>query len=105
MSTFCKGYPSDAAASHIHLLPRRRSRDIRHEAVGGFAGPVAPDAPVGTFGNRPHRRWQGNGAFAGAADAKRQGSFGDAKDVEVVRLADVRPAGTEARTDHLPSAA
>jgi hypothetical protein len=52
-------------------------RDVRREPVGGFAGPVAPNAPVGSFGNVRRRRWQGKGAFAGDPDRQRQGSFGD----------------------------
>ena len=51
--------------------------DVRREPVGGFAGPVAPPAPVGSFGNVRRMRWQGRGAFAGDPDLQRQGSFGD----------------------------
>jgi hypothetical protein len=52
--------------------------DVRREPVGGFAGTVAPDAPVGSYGNVRHFRWQGAGIFAGDADRRRQGSFADA---------------------------
>jgi hypothetical protein len=45
--------------------------------VGGFAGPVHPSAPVGTFAGSPRRRNQGTGGFAGDPDTQRQGSFGD----------------------------
>jgi hypothetical protein len=51
--------------------------DVRREDVGEFAGPVGPEAPVGTFGDRRIRRRQGAGAFAGDPDAQRQGSFAD----------------------------
>jgi hypothetical protein len=54
-----------------------RVHDVRRENVGEFAGPIAPDAPVGTFADRPVRRRQGTGAFAGDPDAQRQGSFAD----------------------------
>jgi hypothetical protein len=52
--------------------------DIRNEPVGSFAGPLSPDAPVGTFGSVIRRRRQGRGAFAGDPDRQRQGSFADA---------------------------
>jgi hypothetical protein len=54
-----------------------RFHDVRQEPVGDFAGPVEPDSPVGTFGNRRVRRRQGNGTFTGDADRQRQGSYGD----------------------------
>ena len=57
-----------------------RRHDVRREPVGGFAGTVDPDAPVGTFGNVRRLRRQGNGTFAGDADRRRQGSFADAGD-------------------------
>jgi hypothetical protein len=64
-------------------LPRRDFRpgrtlpDVRREPVGNFAGRVAPDDPVGSFGNVPHQRRRAPGAFAGDPDRRRQGSFGD----------------------------
>jgi hypothetical protein len=64
-------------------FPRRETRpgptlpDVRHELVGNFAGRVGPNDPVGSFGNVPRLRWQGNGAFAGDPDRQREGSFGD----------------------------
>ena len=67
-----------------HMTPSRarhrllvRFHDVRREPVGEFCGPVEPDAPVGTFGDRRVRRSQGNGTFMGDADRQRQGSFGD----------------------------
>jgi hypothetical protein len=77
----------------IRLLIGRRPRDIRREWVGGFAGPVAPDAPVGTYGNVRRLRRQGNGTFAGDADRQRQGSFADA-DRELIVTYDHETAHT-----------
>jgi hypothetical protein len=39
---------------------RRPLRDIRRKPRGGFAGPVGPDALVGTFADRPRRRSPGH---------------------------------------------
>jgi hypothetical protein len=69
---------------HIRLLTSRPLRDIRREPRGGFAGPVAPDALVGTFADRPRRRSQATGSFAtgslnGEPDRQREGSFADAE--------------------------
>ena len=55
----------------------RRLPDVREQPVGTFLGLVPPDAPVGSFGNVPHLRWQGAGTFRGDPDRQRQGSFGD----------------------------
>ena len=49
--------------------------------MGGFAGRVPPDAPVGTYGDIRRFRRQGAGTFAGDADRQRQGSFADADPV------------------------
>jgi nucleotide-binding universal stress UspA family protein len=62
----------------ILLLTGRRLRDIRREAVGGFAGAVNPSAPVGTYAGTPCLRRQARGGFAGDPDEQRQGSFADA---------------------------
>jgi hypothetical protein len=92
MATLCSTYVSASVARRgvealrakgvpgrdIRLLIGRPLRDIRDEPVGGFGGPVAPDAPVGTYGNVRRLRRQGNGTFAGDADRQRQGSFADA---------------------------
>ena len=91
MATLCSTYISASVARNgvealraagvpggdIRLLIGHPPRDIRREWVGGFAGPVAPDAPVGTYGNVRRLRRQGNGTFAGDADGQRQGSFAD----------------------------
>ena len=66
------------------LLAGSAPRDIRHEPAGGFAGPVAPDAPVGTYGDRVLQRRQGAGSFAGDPDQQRQGSFADTDRVVIV---------------------
>jgi hypothetical protein len=71
MSALRKAHPSGAATR----TPARH--DVRKEPVGGFAGTVDPEAPVGTYGNVRRRRRQGAGTFAGDADRQRQGSFAD----------------------------
>lgn len=68
----------------IRLLTGRALHDIRREPVGGFAGPVAPNAPVGSYGGAVLQRRQGTGSFAGDPDQQRQGSFGDVDRVVVV---------------------
>ena len=70
--------------SDIRLLAGSAPRDIRREPVGGFAGPVAPDAPIGTYGGRVLQRRQGAGSFAGDPDQQRQGSFADTDRVVIV---------------------
>jgi hypothetical protein len=91
MATFCRTYTDEADAREavrdllasgappqaVRLLTGSRPHDIRAERVGAFAGSLAPDAPVGTFGNVRRRRRQGRGAFAGDPDGQRQGSFAD----------------------------
>jgi hypothetical protein len=98
MTTLTKTYPTELAARRavealratgvperdIRLLAGSAPRDIRHEPVGGFAGPVAPDDPIGTYGGRVVRRRQGAGSFAGDPDQQRQGSFADTDRVAIV---------------------
>jgi len=98
MTTLTKTYPTELAARRaaeamrntgvperdIRLLVGSAPRDIRHEPVGGFAGPVAPDAPIGTYGGRVLQRRQGAGSFAGDPDQQRQGSFADTDRVVIV---------------------
>jgi hypothetical protein len=116
MTTGTRTYPTELAARRavaalratgvpdrdIRLLTGGAPRDVRHEPVGGFAGPVAPDAPVGTYGGRVVRRRQGAGGFAGDPDRQRQGSFADTDRVliatheggaERVRITGLRGAG------------
>jgi hypothetical protein len=91
MTTLCSTYRNAAMARRgvaaliaagvpgrdVRLLIGRPRHDTRRELVGGFAGPVPPEAPVGTFGNVHRLRSQGTGTFAGDADDQRQGSFAD----------------------------
>lgn len=51
--------------------------DVHDEPAGNFSGRTGPDARVGSFGNRLHRRCEGHGTFRGDADRQREGSFGD----------------------------
>jgi hypothetical protein len=98
MATLTKTYPTEHSARRaaealratgvpahdIRLLAGSAPRDIRREPVGGFAGPVEPDDPVGTYGGRVVRRRQGAGGFAGDPDQQRQGSFADTDRVVIV---------------------
>jgi hypothetical protein len=98
MTTLTKTYTTEVAARRavqalratgvperdIRLLAGTAPRDIRREPVGGFAGPVAPDAPIGTYGRRVLQRRQGAGSFAGDPDQQRQGSFADTDRVVIV---------------------
>ena len=98
MTTLTKTYATEVAARpavqalratgvperDIRLLVGSAPRDIRREQVGGFAGPVAPDAPIGTYGGRVLQRRQGAGSFAGDPDQQRQGSFADTDRVVIV---------------------
>jgi hypothetical protein len=72
-------------AADILLLVGTQPRDVRREPVGGFAGPVAPDDPVGTYAGTTVLRRQAAGGFAGNPDDQRQGSFADADRVLVIR--------------------
>jgi hypothetical protein len=71
-------------ASDIRLLIGTRLGDVRREQVGGFAGPIAPTAPVGTYGDRQVLRLESGGGFAGDLDQRRQGSFADTDRVVVI---------------------
>jgi hypothetical protein len=102
MATLSKTYPSEDTARQaiealraagtpprdIRLLTSRPLRNVRDEPVGGFGGPVAPDAPVGSYGGVARSRRQPTGSFAtGSArdpDRQREGSFADAERVEIV---------------------
>lgn len=76
------------AAARFRLLVGGPLRDVRREPVGGFAGPVGPDDPVGTFAGRVLLRRQGAGSFAGDPDRERQGSFADSDRVLIVGWSD-----------------
>jgi hypothetical protein len=98
MTTLTRTYATEVAARRavealratgvaerdIRLLAGSAPRDIRREPVGGFAGPVAPDAPIGTYGGRVLQRRRGFGSFAGDPDQQRQGSFEDTDRVVIV---------------------
>jgi hypothetical protein len=102
MTSLCRTYQNDDAARRaiaalraggvsaraIRLLTGRAPYDVRREPVGGFAGPVAPDAPVGTFGGRAVRRRQAAGGYAGDPDRQRQGSFGSSDRIVVTTSKD-----------------
>jgi hypothetical protein len=60
-------------------LPTTTSVDWRYRPTGGFAGPVARDARIGTFADVALVRAQGAGTFAGSAAAQRVGSFADTR--------------------------
>jgi hypothetical protein len=115
MTTLCETYPSEAAARdateafsassvphhNIRLLIGYPLHDVRHEPVGGFGGPVDPDAPVGKFSGPPRARWRAAGGFYGNPDQQRQGSFADAERILIVshdrgagRMRDVSAHGT-----------
>ena len=62
--------------------------DIRSTPVGGFAGPIGPNAPVGIFASTVVLRRQAAGGFAGHPDQQRQGSFADVEYVASVTYED-----------------
>jgi hypothetical protein len=103
MAPMSKTYPSEDAARRtvealraagvppgdIRLFTSRPLHDIRREPVGGFAGPIGTDAPIGSYASVPRRRGQGVGSFAtgslaGDPDSQREGSFADVERVVVV---------------------
>jgi hypothetical protein len=102
MVTLSKTYSSEDAARRaveallaagvprrdVRLLTSQPQRDIRREPVGGFAGPVGPDAPVGSYAGHLRRRSQAAGSFAtgmfaGDPDRQRKGSFADVERVVI----------------------
>jgi hypothetical protein len=99
MATLTYTYPNEVAARRaveelrtvrghdIRLLVGSAPHDVRREPVGGVAGPIGPDAPVGTFGGTVLRRSQGTGGYSGDPDRQRQGSYADADRVVIVTLA------------------
>jgi hypothetical protein len=92
MSAISRAYRTDDAASRvvaalkaigvkpdrIRVIRGEGLRDVREEQVGEFAGTVGPDAPVGSFGDEPHRRSEPKGDFASTGGAGRVGTFADA---------------------------
>ena len=106
MAALSKTYPSEEGARqavetlraagvpprHIRKLVGHPLRDARREARGGFAGPVGPDAPVGTYAGRVHRRHLrigsfATGSFTGDPD-RREGSFADAERIVILTCED-----------------
>jgi hypothetical protein len=62
--------------------------DIRSTPVGGFAGPIGPNAPVGIFASPVVLGRQAAGGFAGEPDQQRQGSFAEVEYVASVTYED-----------------
>ena len=113
MATLSKTYPNEDAGRgavetlraesvpprEIRRLTGRPLADIRREPVGGFAGPVGPDAPVGRFAGGTARRSDAagsfaTGSFAGDPDRQRKGSFAD---VERLAITVYRDAAEHSR--------
>jgi hypothetical protein len=109
MAALCKTYPNEDSARRavetlraagvppgdIGLLTSRPLRDIRREQVGGFAGPIGTNAPIGSYASVARRRGQGvgsfaTGGFAGDPDSRREGSFADVERVVIVNHEDDR---------------
>ena len=102
MATLCKTFPTSEAAlqaaealstagvptSDIVVLIGHRYHDVRTERVGGFRGPVGPDAPFGKYAGPPRLRWRAAGGFIAHPDDQRQGSFGDVDLILSVRRED-----------------
>jgi hypothetical protein len=103
MAALSKTYPNEDAArravealraagvppADIRLLTSRPPRDTRREPVGGFAGPIGTNAPIGTYASVARRRGQGTGSFAtgsfaGDPDCQREGSFADVERVVIL---------------------
>jgi hypothetical protein len=91
MATLCKTFPSTESAlqaaealsaagvpaGDIGMLIGHRYHDVRTERIGGFGGPIDPDAPLGKYAGPPRLRWRAAGGFVAHPDDQRQGSFGD----------------------------
>jgi hypothetical protein len=71
----------------LRLLVGHPAGDLREEPLGGFAGPVLPEDPVGTYGGEPIARRRAAGGFAGDPDVQRQGSFANTDRVVIVTFA------------------
>ena len=102
MATLCKTFPSNESALHaaealsaagvpagdIGVLIGHRYHDARTERVGGFGGPIGPDAPFGKYTGPPRLRWRAAGGFVAHPDDQRQGSFGDVDRIHSVTRQD-----------------
>ncbi|MGH2970498.1 MAG: hypothetical protein ACRDK0_15755 [Solirubrobacteraceae bacterium] len=73
----------------VRVLTGELKRDAHEQAVGEFAGPTSPDAPVGEFAGGSRPQGAGQGHFAGGE--QRGGSFADADREQVVSY----PGGVE----------
>lgn len=101
MAALTKTYPTEEEARqavetlraagvpprHIRLLVGHPLRDLNREPRGGFAGPVGPDDPVGSYGSRPRPRSHATGSFAtgsftGDPD-RHEGSFADVERIAI----------------------
>jgi hypothetical protein len=103
MAALCRSYTSHAEAldavnavlgagipgEGVRVLTGEPQRDTREEQMGEFAGPTAPDAPVGQFAGGTHPQGHEEGHFAGGE--QRGGSFADADREEIVSY----PGGVE----------
>jgi hypothetical protein len=103
MAALCRSYTSHAEAldavnavlgsgipgEGVRVLTGEPPRDTREEQVGEFAGPTAPDAPVGEFAGGARPRGQEEGHFAGGE--QRGGSFADTDSEEIASY----PGGVE----------
>jgi hypothetical protein len=113
MATLIETYPTEHTARRavealraagvpsgdIRLLTSSPLRDIRREPIGGFAGPIGTNAPIGSYAGVARRRGQGvgsfaTGSFAGDPDRQREGSFAD---VERVVIAICKDDGERSR--------
>jgi hypothetical protein len=102
VSALCKAYASHEAASaavvalqaigvtsdRLRVFTGAPLHDVRKERVGEFAGTVGPEAPVGSFGDVPHRRDEPKADFASTHRAGRVGTFADADRDTVTTYAD-----------------
>jgi hypothetical protein len=91
MATLCKTLPTTESAlravealsaagvpaGDVGVLIGHQYQDVRRERIGGFGGPIDPDAPFGKYAGPPRLRWRAAGGFVAHADDHRQGSFGD----------------------------
>jgi hypothetical protein len=91
MATVCKTFPTTESAlratealsaagvpaGDTGVLIGHHYHDVRTERVGGFGGPIDPDAPFGKYAGPPRLRWRAAGGFVAHPDDQRQGSFGD----------------------------
>jgi hypothetical protein len=112
MSLRCSTYPGEVEArqairalkeagvppAHIRLVTSRCIHDVRSEPVGGFAGPIPPEAPVGKYAGPARRRRQAAGGWVGDPDRQRQGTFADA-DLGAHAIYERGPRRSPLRTD------